>query len=75
MYEVLQATSAAETQKAAGIPKCYEYGSEGDFNFMAIELLGPTLETLMRGCGGKLSLRTVLLLATQLVSHNLKLDR
>ena len=68
MYEVLQAASAPEAQRAVGIPRYYEYGTEGDYNFMAIELLGQTLETLMRNCGGKLSLKTILLLALQLVS-------
>ncbi|CDW91547.1 casein kinase i [Stylonychia lemnae] len=47
----------------AGIPKLFWYGSEGDYNIMAMELLGSNLEDLMKECGGKLSLQAVLLIA------------
>ena len=53
---------------AVGIPKLLWYGSEGDYNILAMDLLGANLETLKKEMGGKFSLQTTLLLAEQMVS-------
>ena len=53
----------------AGIPNVYWYGIEGEYNIMAMELLGPSLEELFNYCKRKCSLKTALMLADQMVTR------
>lgn len=52
-----------------GIPFVRWYGLDGDHYAMVIDLLGPSLEDLFNFCQRRLSLKTVLLLADQLVGN------
>ena len=52
-----------------GIPGVKWFGAEGDYNVLVIDLLGPSLEDLFNYCGKRLSLKTVLMLADQMISR------
>jgi len=53
-----------------GIPKLHYYAQEGDFNIMVIDLLGPCLEDLLEYCRRKFALKTVIMLAIQMVKQS-----
>ncbi|CAG9316509.1 unnamed protein product [Blepharisma stoltei] len=56
-------------QGGPGIPNIHWQGVEGDYNVIVIDLLGPSLEDLLKYCGGALSLKTVSMLAEQMISR------
>lgn len=58
------------TTLAAGIPNVRWFGTEGDYNVLVMDLLGPSLEDLFNFCSRKLSLKTVLMLADQMVGFH-----
>lgn len=48
----------------------YYFGQEGLHNILVIDLLGPSLEDLFDHCGRRFSLKTVIMVAKQMVSRS-----
>ncbi|KAL1823919.1 hypothetical protein ACET3Z_010697 [Daucus carota] len=56
-------------QGGTGIPSLRWFGVEGNYNILVIDLLGPSLEDLFNFCSRKLSLKSVLMLADQMINR------
>lgn len=59
LYKVLQG--------GPGIPNVRWYGTEGEYNIMIMDLLGPSLENLFNRCGRKFSIKTICMIAEQVL--------
>jgi len=56
------------TASPAGIPNVYYFGQEGLHNILVIDLLGPSLEDLFDHCNRRFTIKTVVMVAKQMVS-------
>ncbi|KAF9984947.1 casein kinase I, partial [Modicella reniformis] len=52
---------------STGIPNAYYFGQEGLHNILCIDLLGPSLEDLFDMCSRKFTIKTVVMLAKQML--------
>ncbi|XP_036353352.2 casein kinase I-like [Ochotona princeps] len=56
-------------QGGVGVPHIEWYGSEKGYNVLVMDLLGPSLEDLFNACSRKFTMKTVLMLADQMISR------
>ncbi|KAL9983527.1 hypothetical protein ACROYT_G005713 [Oculina patagonica] len=61
LYKILQG--------GIGIPKFRWFGQERDYNVLVMDLLGPSLEDLFNFCSRKFTMKTVLMLADQMIGR------
>ncbi|KAJ8468816.1 hypothetical protein ONZ51_g9387 [Trametes cubensis] len=54
-----------------GFPRVLWSGKDGNCQVLILEKLGPTLDQLRRICRGRFSLRTICMLADQMVRHDI----
>ena len=54
---------------STGVPSIHYSGTEGDYNVIVMDLLGPSLSELFLRCNKKFSLKTTLMLAQQLLAR------
>merc|ERR1719347_329145 len=60
LYKILQ---------GGGIPNFRWYGQEKDYNVLVMDYLGPSLEDLFNFCSRRFTLKTVLMLADQMIKR------
>lgn len=61
LYKILQG--------GVGIPNVKWFGQERDYNVLVMNLLGPSLEDLFNFCSRRFTMKTVLMLADQMISR------
>lgn len=61
LYKILQG--------GLGIPHIRWFGQEKNYNVMVIDLLGPSMEDLFNFCSRRFTMKTVLMLADQMISR------
>eukprot|EP00123_Amoebidium_parasiticum_P002133 comp13369_c0_seq1/m.8838 comp13369_c0_seq1/g.8838 ORF comp13369_c0_seq1/g.8838 comp13369_c0_seq1/m.8838 type:complete len:415 (-) comp13369_c0_seq1:19-1263(-) len=69
LYEAKVCRALVGDKKGCGIPCVQWSGTEGEYNLMVMDLLGPSLEELFQSCNAQFTLKTVLLLADQMISR------
>jgi len=66
---VREAKVISDLRGQVGFPSLYDYGKEENYNYIIVSLLGLNLEKLFKLCGYRFSLKTVLMIADQLLSR------
>lgn len=56
-------------QGGTGIPTIHHFGKEGHYNVLVMQRLGTSLEELFHECGGRFSVKTVLMIADQALAR------
>lgn len=56
-------------REGVGFPRIYHFGKEEKYNVLVMDLLGPSLEDLFRFCRCRFSLKTVCMLAQEMIQR------
>jgi len=67
--EVVNALRLNVSPPPQGICECYFFGIEGSFNCMIMQILGMALEDHVQACKGKLTVKTTVLIASQVLQR------
>lgn len=59
----------------AGVAKVLWFGVAGEFRALVMGLLGPSLQNLLGYCGGRFTLKTVLMIADQVTGFFFSFSR
>jgi len=68
-YGVINELRLNVTPPPQGISECFYYGTEGAFNCLVMEILGCSLEDRVQSCKGKLTSKTSVLIAEQVLQR------
>ena len=55
--------------RMSGVPRLYMFDTSGTHRFICMNMLGPSLMDLAKFCGGKLSVKSTLMVGMQLVKR------
>lgn len=58
---------AADQISNRRIPRVHHYHSQSGKNYMVMDLLGDSLESLMKKCGGQFSIKTTCMIGLQML--------
>ena len=58
-----------ELANAPGFAKVHYFGTQDSYNLMVMDLLGPSLEDQFNKCGRRFNLKTVLMIADQMLER------
>lgn len=58
---------AGEKESNKIIPRVHHYHSQSGKNYMVMDLLGDSLESLMKKCDGKFSIKTTCMIGMQMI--------
>ena len=62
-YKLYKYFERKDAKQSTGIPKVYYYNTEGQYNVMVMDLLGKSLDDLLKPLGGRYTVKTTLMLA------------
>lgn len=65
-YDVYKGLRNTPTE-IVGVPRVHYFGKDRSHNVLVMDLLGNTLEETLRDCGGKLSIKSTLMIGIQLL--------
>jgi len=67
MYANTVVVKSVSYRCTAVVPNVRWFGTEAGYNIMVMDLLGPSIEDVFNTCGRRFTLKTVLMLADQMV--------